>query len=63
MIKVSKSFACRGCTDQRVSVDRTSMDIDDGASLEVVDKFYYKGDMLSVDGDADAAVKARVCKR
>jgi len=39
------------------------MDIDDGASLEVVDKFYYVSDMLSVDGDADAAVKARVCKR
>ena len=28
--------------------------------LEVVDKFCYLGDMLSVDGDADAAVEARV---
>ena len=38
------------------------MDIDDGASLQLVDMFCYLGDMLSVDGDADAAVEARVCK-
>jgi len=25
-----------------------------------VDKFYYLGDMLSVDGDADAAVENRI---
>jgi len=33
-----------------------------GAStnLEVVDKFCYLGDMLSVDGDDDAAVEARI---
>jgi len=28
--------------------------------LESVDKFCYLGDMLSVDGDADAAVQARI---
>jgi len=28
------------------------------AKLELVDKFCYLGDMLSVDGDADAAVEA-----
>jgi len=28
--------------------------------VELVDKFCYLGDMLSVDGDADAAVKARI---
>ena len=28
--------------------------------LEVVDKFCYLGDVLSVDGDADAAVEARI---
>jgi len=28
--------------------------------LELVDKFCYIGDMLSVDGDADAAVEARI---
>ena len=25
-----------------------------------MDKFYYLGDMLSVDGDADAVVEARI---
>ena len=36
--------------------------MDTGASpnLEVVDKFCYLGDMFSVDGDADAAVEARI---
>jgi len=28
--------------------------------LCIVDKFCYLGDMLSVDGDADAAVEARI---
>jgi len=36
------------------------VDIDACANLEVVDKFCYLGDMLSVDGDADAAVEARI---
>jgi len=39
---------------------RTNMDIGDGASLELVDMFCYLADMLSVDGDADAAVDAIV---
>jgi len=36
--------------------------VDFGASgnLEVVDKFCYLGDMLCADGDADAAVEARI---
>ena len=29
--------------------------------MELVDKFCYLGDMLSVDGDADAAVETRIC--
>jgi len=36
------------------------VDIGASANLEVVDNFCYLGDMLSVDGDADAAVEARV---
>ena len=28
--------------------------------MELVDKFCFLGDMLSVDGDADAAVEARI---
>jgi len=30
------------------------------ANLEVVDKYCYLGDMLSVDEDADAAVEDRI---
>ena len=36
------------------------MDIGASANLEVVDKFCYLGDMLSVDGDAATAVEARI---
>ena len=36
------------------------MDTRASAKLELVDKFCYLGDMLSVDGDADAAVEARI---
>jgi len=36
------------------------VDIGASAKLELVDKFCYLGDMLSVDGDADAAVEARI---
>jgi len=36
------------------------VDIGASANLEVVDKFCYLCDMLSVDGDADAAVEARI---
>jgi len=46
MIKVSKSFVCRGLTDQPDSMYRTSMNISDGANLELVDMFCYLGDML-----------------
>ena len=36
------------------------MDIGASANLELVDRFCYLGDMLSVEGDADAAVEARI---
>ena len=36
------------------------MDIGASAKLELVDKFCYLCDMLSVDGDADAAVETRI---
>ena len=39
---------------------RTSVDIAVTANLELVDKFCYLVDMLSVDGDADAAVENRI---
>jgi len=43
-----------------ISTGHTSVDIGASANLEAVDKFSYLGDMLSVDGDADAAVQARI---
>jgi len=36
------------------------VDIGASAKLGLLDKFYYLGDMLSVDGDADAAVDDRI---
>jgi len=41
------------------STAHTSVDIGGDANLELVDKFCYLGDMLSVEGDADAAVEKR----
>ena len=63
MYKVMKSFICRGCSNHVISTGHTSVDIGASANLEVMDKFCYLGDigdMLSVDGDADAAVEARI---
>jgi len=60
MTEVSRPFVCTGFTDQPASTDRTSMDVSDGASLELVDMFCNLGDMPSTDGDADAAVEAEV---
>jgi len=60
MYKVMRSYICRGCSNPVISTGHTSVDIGASANLEVVDKFCYLGDMLSVDGDADAAVKARI---
>jgi len=60
MSKVAKSFICRGCLNPVTSAVRTGVDIEATAKLELVDKFCYLGDMLSVDGDADAAGEARI---
>jgi len=60
MSKVMESFICRGCLNPVTSASRTSVDIGASAKLELVDKFCYLGDMLSVDGDADAAVQAGI---
>ena len=59
-MKVAKSFICRGGLNPVTSAGRTSVDIGASAKLELVDKFCYLGDMLSVDGEADAAVEARI---
>ena len=60
MFKLMKSFIYRGCLNHVTSTGRTSVDIGASANLELVDKFCYLGDMLSVEEDADAAVEARI---
>jgi len=60
MHKVMRLFICRGCSNPVISTGHTSVDIGASANLEVVDKFCYLGNMLSVDGNADAAVEARI---
>jgi len=39
---------------------RTSVDIGVNANLDLMDEFCYLADMLSVDGDDDAAVETRI---
>jgi len=58
MYKVMKSFICRGCSNPVIG--RSSVDIGGSANLDVVDKFCYLSDILSVDGDDDAAMEARI---
>jgi len=60
MNKVMKTFACRGCVNPVTSTGRISVNIGVNANLELVDKYCYLGDMLSVDGDVDAAVETRI---
>jgi len=60
MYKVMKSFVCRGFMNPVTGTGCTSVDIGVSANLELVDKFCYLGDMLSVDGDANAAVETRI---
>jgi len=60
MCKLMKSFICRVCVNPVTGTGRRSVDIGGDANLEIVDKFCYLGDMLSVDGDADAAVETRI---
>ena len=60
MYKVMKSFICRRCSNPVISTGHTSLDIGASVNLEVVDKFCHLGDMLSVDGDAFAALEARI---
>ena len=60
MYKVMKSCVCRGCMNPVTGTGCTSVDIGVNAYLELVDKFCYLGDMLSVDGDADAAAETRI---
>jgi len=60
MYKVMETFICRGCVNPVTGTGHISVDIGVNANLELVDKFCYVGDMLSVDGDVDAAVETRI---
>jgi len=60
MYKVTKSFVCRGCVNTVIGTGCTSVDINVNAKLELVDKFYYLRDVLSVDRDENAAVETRI---
>ena len=60
MYKVMKTFIRRGCVNPVTGTARASVDIGVNANLELVDKFCYLGDMLSVNRDADAAEKIRI---
>ena len=60
MYKVMRSFICRSCSNPVISTGHTCVDIGASANLEVLDKFCYLGDVLSVDGDVDAAVEDRI---
>jgi len=60
MYKVMKTFVCRRCINPVTGTGHTSVYVGVKANLGLVDKFCYLGDMLSVDGDADATVKTRI---
>ena len=57
---ISILLICSGCLNTVTSAGRISVDIGASTKLELVDKFCYLGDMLSVNGDADAVVEARI---
>jgi len=52
---IAESFLGRGSVNLVAGAGCTSADVGNGAELELVDKFFYLGDMLSIDGNADAA--------
>ena len=57
-----KSFVRRGCMNSATGTGCTNVDIGVNTDLELVDKFCYLGDVLSVhvDRNADVAVETRI---
>ena len=59
-------LCAKNCYNQSMHVETTGCLIwrmcfsETQGSVEIVDKFCYLGDMLSVDGDGDAAMTARI---
>jgi len=60
LYKVMKTFVSRSCVNAVTGAGCTSVDIGVNANLELVDKFYSSGYMLSVYGDANAVVETRI---
>jgi len=60
MYKVMKTFVSRVCVIPVTSTEFSSVDIVVNTNVELVDYFCYLGDMLSVNGDADAVVETRI---
>jgi len=60
MQPLQTNFVCRGCMNPVTGIGCTSVNTDVNANLELVDTFCYLRRMLSVDGDADTAVKNRI---
>jgi len=60
MYNVMKSFVCIDCMNPVISTGCTRVDIGVKANLELVDRFCYLSDMLSIDRVADAAVETRI---
>jgi len=55
-MQLMKTFVSRVCVNPVTGTGCTLV----SANLELVDRFCYLGDMLSIDGDADAAVETRI---
>jgi len=60
MLRVARSFVCRGCVGPVTSAGCTGVDVGASAGLKLVDRFCYLGGMLGAVGDTDAAVGAGV---
>jgi len=55
---VMETFVCRCHVYPKTGTGHTSVDTGVNGNMELVDKFHYLGDMLSVVGDA--AVESRI---
>jgi len=60
LLYAASPIARKGFSSPLKMHSHATVDIGASANLELVDKLFYLGDMLRVDGDADAAVEARI---
>jgi len=62
MSKMMISFIYIVCLNPVTSTGRTSVDFDAGAKLDLVDKFHYLSDMVSVDVVVKTRIQIRLNK-